>query len=258
MAGAVFFDTHCHLQDDPDPVALWSRAQAAGVTGAICVGTDVEHSERGITLAAQVGGGAIRASAGLHPHEASRQGSEGVEGIAELLSRHSGIVAVGECGLDYHYDHSPRSSQRSAFAAQVALANQHRLALVVHTREAWADTWEILSAEGIPQRLVFHCFTGGPAEAATCLEMGAWLSFSGIVTFPSAQDVRRAATVCPRERLLVETDSPYLAPVPYRGKPNEPALVAVVAAAVAAAREEDLDELAVHLLDNTRRAFQLS
>jgi len=134
-------------------------------------------------------------------------------------------VAIGECGLDYHYDFSPRPAQREAFAAQVGLAKEHGLALVVHTREAWEDTFAILASQGMPERTVFHCFTGGRPEASRALEMGAWLSFSGIITFKNATDIRAAAALCPLERILVETDSPYLAPVPHRGKPNSPALV---------------------------------
>src|SRR5207247_8750451 len=126
----------------------------------------------------------------------------------------------------------PRDVQRRVFAEQVRLAHEHRLALVVHSRSAWDDTFVVLTAEGVPDRTVFHCFTGGPAEARRALDLGAWLSFSGIVTFKNADDVREAAALCPLERLLVETDAPFLAPVPHRGRPNEPAYVALVGAAV--------------------------
>ena len=146
------------------------------------------------------------------------------------------VVAVGEAGLDYHYDHSPRPLQRQVFAAQVELANRRDLPLVVHSRSAWDDTLAVLDREGIPSRTVMHCFTGGPEEAEECLRRGAVLSFSGIVTFPKASEVRDAARICPLDRLMVETDSPYLAPVPHRGKPNRPALVGVVGAAVAEAK----------------------
>ena len=171
---------------------------------------------------------------GLHPHDAKN----GLEGISPLLDEDK-VVAVGECGLDYHYDHSPRDTQREVFQAQVALAHEKRMALVIHTREAWDDTFSILRAEGVPDRTVFHCFTGGADEARRCLALGAWLSFSGIVTFKSADDVRAAAALCPEERLLVETDSPYLAPVPHRGRCNSPGLVPIVGAAVAKARGVD-------------------
>ena len=150
----------------------------------------------------------------------ARGQASGIDGIEALLAEPE-VVAVGECGLDYHYDHSPRDVQREVFAAQIALAHAHDLALVIHTREAWDDTFDILAAEGVPERTVFHCFTGGPDEARRCLDLGAYLSFSGIVTFPTADDVRAAAALCPLDRLLVETDAPYLAPVPHRGERNE-------------------------------------
>ena len=159
------------------------------------------------------------ASIGLHPHEAS----EGVDEVADLLARElaagdGAVVAVGECGLDYYYEHSPRDAQRAAFAAQIALAHTYRLALVIHARDAWADLFDVLGAEGVPERTVLHCFTGGPDEVDRCLDAGMFVSFSGIVTFKNAADVRAAAARCPLDRLLVETDSPFLAPVPHRGR----------------------------------------
>jgi TatD DNase family protein len=192
----------------------------------VSVGTDALQSAAAIDVAARFEG--IWATVGLHPHDAV----QGVDSIVQLLGA-SKVVAVGECGLDYHYDHSPRDVQRAAFAAQIALAHQHDLALVIHTRDAWDDTFDILTAERVPPRTVFHCFTGGVAEAQRCLDLGASLSFSGIVTFKTAHDVREAAVLCPLDRLLVETDAPYLAPNPHRGKTNTPAYVAVVGAAVA-------------------------
>src|SRR5690606_28359318 len=179
------------------------------------------------------------------------------DGIAELLGE-PGVVAVGECGLDYHYDHSPRPVQREVFAAQVALAHEHDLALVVHTREAWEDTFAVLDAEGVPERTVFHCFTGGPDEARACLDRGGHLSFSGIVTFKRADDVRAAAAICPLDRVLVETDSPYLAPVPHRGRPNRPALLPLVGAAVAEAMGVEVDAVAGASWDNAERVYRLA
>ena len=171
------------------------------------------------------------ATVGLHPHDAVN----GTDGLEALVAE-GPVVAVGECGLDYHYEHSPREVQRRAFAEQVALAKRHDLALVVHTREAWDDTYAIFDAEGMPERTIIHCFTGGPDEARACLDRGAYLSFSGIVTFRNAAEVREAALLCPEDRLLVETDSPFLAPVPFRGSTNQPGWVPVVGAAVAEVR----------------------
>ncbi len=232
----MWFDSHCHLQDDPDPAQATSKARAAGVEGIVCVGTDATESLRAIELAGELGPG-VWATVGVHPHEA-RHGTGAAEKLLEdsVVAGDRRVVGVGECGLDYHYDHSSRPEQRSAFAAQIHLARRYELALVVHTREAWEDTFDLLGSEGAPERTVFHCFTGGPAEARRCLDLGAYLSFSGIVSFPKAHDVREAAALCPAERLLVETDSPFLAPVPHRGKRNEPSLVPLVGAAVAAAR----------------------
>ena len=230
-------DSHCHLEGG-EQIA---EARAAGVTRMVTVGTDATESQRAIALAEANDG--VWATVGLHPHDAKN----GVATIEPLLvgdQRHPKIVAVGECGLDYHYDNSPRPTQRDAFAAQIALAHSLGLALVIHTREAWDDTFAILAAEGVPERTIFHCFTGGPAEARRALDAGAHLSFSGIVTFKTAGDIREAAALCPLDRLLVETDSPFLTPVPHRGRPNTPAYVPIVGAAIASVKsvpQEDVE-----------------
>ena len=226
----MWCDSHCHIPYEGIGADAIQQAKAAGVTRLVDVGTDAEQSAAALDVAAQNDN--VWATVGLHPHEASK----GVASVEGLVQGQPKLVGIGECGLDYHYDFSPRPAQREAFAAQIALANSHGLALVVHTREAWDDTFAILRSEGVPSRTIFHCFTGGPAEARTCLDLGAWVSFSGIVTFKNAGDVREAAALCPLDRLLVETDSPYLAPVPHRGKPNVPAYVPLVGAGVAAAK----------------------
>jgi TatD DNase family protein len=230
-------DSHCHLQYEGMPVDALDQAEAAGVRRVICIGTDASESAKAIEVA-RAHPGRVWATVGLHPHDAS----QGVDGIVALLDAPE-VKAVGECGLDYHYDHSPREAQREAFAAQVGLAHQKGLALVVHTREAWDDTFAILAAEGVPESTVFHCFTGGPDEARRALDSGAWLSFSGIVTFKGAEDVRQAAAMAPLDRVLVETDAPFLTPVPHRGKPNSPAYVPLVGAAVARARGVEVAEV---------------
>jgi len=191
-------DHHCHLPAGDAATELIADARSAGVDVLINIGTDVEDSRRAISVAEAHDG--VWATAGVHPHEAS----SGLDGLAALLSGHNDVVAVGETGLDYHYDHSPRPVQRRVFAAQVELANQRGLPLVVHSRSAWDDTFSVLDREGVPARTVMHCFTGGPDEAEECLRRNAMLSFSGIVTFPNADDVRDAARACPLERLLVE------------------------------------------------------
>jgi TatD DNase family protein len=200
-------------------------------------------------------------TAGIHPHDARTAVGPGavnrlgpLEGLADAAE----VVAIGECGLDYHYDHSPRDQQREVFAAQIALARRESLPLVVHTREAWDDTFAILAAESVPEGSVLHCFTGGPDEAAKVLDLGMYLSFSGIVTFKSADDVRAAAELCPLDRLLVETDSPYLAPVPHRGRPNRPALLPLVGATVAEVRGCSVAAVAEATWANAETAYRLS
>ena len=257
-------DSHSHLQDtylagergpaapttgdDPEErlAGALVRAGAAGVRRIVCVGTGPETSAAALRLAAdstrrRFGPDApgVWATVGLHPHDAW----EGTAAVLDLLesavaSGRSGgrLVAVGECGLDYHYEHSPRDAQRRAFAEQVAAARRFDLALVIHARNAWDDLFDVLAAEGVPERTVLHCFTGGPVEARRCLDAGMFVSFSGIVTFKNAVEVREAAALCPLDRLLVETDSPFLAPVPHRGQANEPAWVPIVGAAVAAVK----------------------
>lgn len=226
-----WFDAHCHL-DDRLPGGLagaLDAARSAGVTGFVTVGCDRESSLTALEVATAEAD--VWATVGLHPHDASH----GIDTITDLVLR-PGVVAIGECGLDYHYDHSPRDVQREVFATQIQIALGLELPLVIHTREAWADTFDVLAAEGVPERTIFHCFTGGPDEARRCLDLGAYLSFSGIVTFPNAPEVQESAVLCPADRLLVETDSPYLAPVPHRGKRNQPAHVVAVGEAIARLR----------------------
>lgn len=243
-------DSHCHLDDERVGADAVDAARAAGVERIITIGTDAERSRRAVDLAAAHEG--VWATVGLHPHDAVH----GVDTIVGLLDAPR-VVAVGEAGLDYHYDHSPRSVQRNAFEAQVHLAHRHGLALVVHTREAWDDTFAVLDAAGVPERTVFHCFTGGPDEARRCLDRGAWLSFSGIVTFANAGPVREAAALCPLDRLLVETDAPYLAPVPHRGRPNTPGFVPLVGAAVARVKGLPVEAVAEATWQSAAVAFGL-
>jgi TatD DNase family protein len=245
-----YTDSHCHLYDTRGvPVDdVIAGARAAGVTTMINVGCDAVTTEQAIAVAATHDG--IFATAGLHPHEAKH----GVDTIVPYLGDPN-VIAVGECGLDYYYDHSPRAAQREAFAAQIQLATQRSLPLVVHTRDAWADTFDILDAEGVPELTIFHCFTGGPDEARECIARNAFMSFSGIVTFKTATDVQEAARLCPIDRLLAETDSPYLAPVPHRGRPNRPEYVVHVVAALAEVRGDSLDEVRGATVANACLAF---
>ena len=249
-----WFDNHCHVDDERIPggtAGALAAAREAGVTGFVTVGTDAERSAAAIAIARAHDD--VWATVGLHPHDAVN----GVESIVPLLDADR-VVAVGECGLDYHYDHSPREVQREAFAAQVALAHERGLPLVIHTREAWDDTFAVLAVEGVPGHTIFHCFTGGADEARRALDVGAFLSFSGIITFPSADDVRAAAALCPADRILVETDSPYLAPVPHRGQRNQPAFVPFVGARVAEVRRVNVSQVEHDTEVNARVAFRLT
>ncbi len=247
----VWFDSHCHIHDErvPDgaPGAV-DAAREAGVTQMVTVGCDRATSVAAIELASRFDG--VFATVGLHPHDASN----GVDTIRDLVDT-PGIVAIGEAGLDYFYEHSARDVQKVAFAAQIHLAHERKLPLVIHARDAWSDTFDILRSEGTPTGTIFHCFTGGPDEAQTCLDLGASLSFSGIVTFKGAPEVQAAARMCPLDRMLVETDSPYLAPLPHRGKPNQPAWVAHVGQFIADLRDVPATTIADATTGNARAIF---
>ena len=220
-------DSHCHLDDEQfaaDRDAAIERARAAGIERILAIGTGSgpPDLEAGIRLAEQHT--FVFATVGVHPHDAAKGTPETFDRMAEI-ARHPKVLAIGEIGLDYHYDFSPRDAQRAVFAAQLVLAAQAQKPIVIHTREAWDDTLALLREHGLPHGGIMHCFTGGPGQAEQALELGFHLSFGGILTFPKADDVRKSATLTPENRLLVETDAPYLAPVPHRGKRNEPAFI---------------------------------
>ena len=246
-----YIDSHCHIHDEriPDgPDGAVEAARDMGVDILVTVGCDRATSIAAIDVAARHDN--VFATVGVHPHEATH----GTDSIIDLLDT-PGIVGIGEAGLDYYYEHSPRDIQRQVFAEHIALAHEHDLTLVIHTRDAWDETFEILDAEGTPERTIFHCFTGGPDAAERGLERGIYLSFSGIVTFNSARDVQAAALICPPDKMLVETDSPYLAPVPHRGKKNRPAWVPHVGQFLADLRNEPVTELADATVAATHAAF---
>ena len=230
-----WFDNHCHLPENPEEEIL--RARKELVVGFVNVGTDLETSRMAKEKAKIFSD--VWSTAGVHPHEARK----GIEGIKDLL-KDSNVVAVGEAGLDYHYDHSPREDQNRVFAEHIEMAHTSNLPLVIHTREAWEETFNILDSEGVPKSTVFHCFTGGKVEAKECLDRGAYLSFSGIITFKNSELLREAASECPLDRVMIETDSPYLTPVPFRGKKNEPANVVLVGKELANLQDKPLEEIA--------------
>ena len=254
-----FVDSHAHLADpafDADRQAVLDRAREAGATAVICIGESIEAARRAAALSAEHPG-FIYATAGVHPHDANAfDAGRDIPAIRELCA--GGAVAVGECGLDYHYDHSPREAQRAAFAAQIALAKEIARPVVVHTREAEDDTRDMVVGAGRDGvRGVLHCYTGSRALAEAALDVGWYVSFSGIITFRK-WDADALVRLVPDDRLLAESDAPYLAPVPHRGKRNEPAWVAATVDRLAHVRGTDAAAMRRLTSANARRFFGLA
>ncbi len=256
---AVLIDTHCHLDPQYFPLGpdeAIERAREVGVVGfvVIGVGVDLAPARSAVTLAKRMPGRA-GAAVGVHPHDAATLDDTAYAELAEL-SADPAVVAIGEIGLDYHYDHSPRDVQRQTFARLVGLARERNKPIVVHTRSAPADTLAILTAEGARDvGGVIHCFSEDRAFAEKALDLGFYLSFSGIVTFKASRSIQDVASWAPLGRILVETDSPYLAPIPKRGRPNEPAYVVHTARRVAELRGMAFEALAEATTLNAERAF---
>jgi TatD DNase family protein len=253
-------DSHCHLAGEEfagDLDAVVARARAAGLSGALVILAAADEAEGERAKAVKAAWGGVRFSVGIHPHQAAEHAGGLDRAIGRLdaeLTAHD-AVAIGEIGLDYHYDFSPRDIQQEVFRRQLRLARARALPVIIHTREATEDTFALLREEGAGLRVVFHCFTGGVEMARAALEMGACLSFAGIVTFPKAAELRQVAEMVPADRFLVETDSPYLAPVPFRGKRNEPAFVASVVEALATVRGRTAAQIARDTTANFSRVF---
>jgi TatD DNase family protein len=250
-------DSHCHLDsaefnDDRD--AVIERALEAGVEHMMAIGTGNGPPDLEVGLRLAEKHPAFYATAGVHPHDAAKALPADFKRLADLLA-HPKILAVGEIGLDYHYDFSPREVQQSAFIQQMEIAAQAKKPIVIHTREAWDDTLALIEQHWTPHSIggIMHCFSGGPEEARRALHLGFYLSFGGIVTFPKALAVQEAAKSAPRERILIETDAPYLAPVPKRGKRNEPAFMVHTARKLAELRGESYEELCAATTANFRR-----
>jgi TatD DNase family protein len=251
----VLVDTHCHLHllEEP-PEQVVAEARAEGVGHLVDVGIDLDSSRRAAANAARLP--PVSATAGVHPHDAAALDDRALEELRALLADER-VVAAGETGLDYYRDRSPREVQRAAFAAHVRLAAELDKALVVHNREAFADVLAILRGEGAPERVVFHCFTGDPRAAERVLEAGWYLSFAGTVTFRNAPEQRAACAAVPLDRMVLETDSPFLSPHPYRGRPNHPGRVAVTAATVAAVHGVPVEQVAAATTATAARVFGL-
>jgi TatD DNase family protein len=254
----VVADSHGHLDlpaFDADRGDVLARARAAGVERMLLIGgvDEEEGHRRALRVASELG---LPVAAGIHPHEA-RLATVDIYDELRALAAEKRIVAIGEIGLDFHYDHSPRDAQREAFRAQVRLARELGLPVIIHTREADDETAALLEEEGAAAGVI-HCFTGGHDLARRALALGFYISFSGIAAFPRAEVIQEVARTMPLDRLLVETDSPFLAPPPHRGKRNEPAFVVEVVKLVARLRGETPEAVGRAALANFERAFAIA
>ncbi len=251
-------DSHCHLdsdQFDADRDAAIARALAAGVTTMLAIGTGEGPPDLDAAIRLADAHPAFLATVGVHPHNAHRVTSETYPAL-RALAQHPKCVSIGEIGLDYHYDFSPRDKQREVFVEHLKLARELQLPIIIHTREAWADTIEILEQHWDPALGgVFHCFSEGVSEAEQALALNFHFGLGGVITFPKADRLREAASFIPLDRILLETDAPYLAPVPFRGKRNEPAYLPHTAKRLAALRGLTNSELEELTTQNFRHLF---
>lgn len=256
MSGII--DSHAHLGWDSfqeDRAEVIQRAFDKGVEQIVQAGVYLNNIPNLIAMAEEYPD--IFAGVGLHPHEA-KDWDDLSGGLIREACRHPKVVAIGECGLDFFYNHSDREAQLKVFANQVDLARELDKPLIIHSRDAWPETFDILTQHGQGKvRGVFHCFTGGPAQIPEIAKIDFYVSFSGIVTFAKAKEIQAAAPLVPADRILVETDCPYLAPQGHRGKRNEPSFVWIVAQKLAELRGVPVDEIARQTVENTRRLFNL-
>jgi TatD DNase family protein len=253
-------DSHAHIQGKEyagEVEAVIARARAAGIDKIMAVGGAAEMSSNHDAVALADSYENVYATVGMHPHDAKDVGPEDLKSLRELTV-HPKVVAVGETGLDYYYSHSPHGVQRRVFAEFIHLARQTRLPLVVHERDAAQDAAQLLRSEGNGDlRGVIHCFTGNYEAACAYLDLGFYLSFTGIITFKNAEPLRDVARQLPLEKILIETDSPYLTPMPHRGKRNEPAYVRLVAETLAIVKSVSLEEIGQITSGNVRDLFNI-
>ena len=250
----MLIDSHCHLDDkqfDPDRDAVIQRALEAGVERMMAIGTGDGPPDLEAALRLARRHDFIYATVGVHPHDAAKATPETFAAL-EALAADTKVLAIGEIGLDYHYDFSPRNVQREVFVEQLKLAGRAGKPIVIHTREAWDDTLLVLREHWSGGGII-HCFSGGPGEARQALDLGFYLSFGGVLTFPKADALREAARLAPEDRLLIETDAPYLAPVPQRGKRNEPAFMLETARRLAEVRGVAPERIAEVTTENFAR-----
>ncbi len=252
-------DSHCHLDDkqfDQDRAAVVQRARDAGLKWMLAIGTGDGPPDLRAAIRFAEAYEQVLASVGVHPNDAPKVTSEATYKEIESLLHHDKVVALGEIGLDYHWG-VDKDLQTPVFLKQLEIAAAARKPVIIHTRDAWKDTIDILRAHWAPSGLpcIMHCFTGSTEQARECIDLGFYLAFGGVTTFPKATAVREAATIVPPDKLLLETDSPYLSPAPFRGKRNEPAYVLHTARTVAEVRGVSLDELARQTTENFERIF---
>ncbi len=253
----MWFDSHCHLHlcEAGGPVEeVIARAHAAGVSTMVTIGIDVESSKRAVSIAQRNNG--VYASVGVHPNDADQWEPQTALAIESALAEDC-VIAVGESGLDFYRDAVSPEAQAAAFRDHIRLAKEFDKVLVIHTRESVAAALDVVDEEGPPGRILWHCWSGDEQQLNRALAMGSCISFAGNLSFKSARQLRDVAPLVPQDRLLVETDSPFLSPVPFRGKPNEPARVIHVGEAVAMARGTTTDAVARSTTDNALRLFDL-
>jgi TatD DNase family protein len=253
-------DSHCHLDDaqfDRDRDALIERARQAGIKYILAIGTGDGPPDLETAVRLADSHPFIYATAGIHPNDAAKLDLDTFKNLESIL-KHPRLKAVGEIGLDYHWG-VPKKTQAPIFIRQLEIAENAQMPVIIHTRDAWADTIDILRTRWKPTGLpcVMHCFTGTSEAARECLELGFHLAFGGVTTFPKAAEIREAARITPADRLLLETDSPYLAPIPYRGKRNEPSFIVHTAEVIARERGIPVEELAAQTTANFERLFRL-
>jgi TatD DNase family protein len=251
-------DSHCHLDDaqfNPDREGVIQRAREAGLKYCLSIGTGDGPPDLSVAIRQAEAHDFVYATVGVHPNDAGKVAENTLQDLEGLL-QHPKVKALGEIGLDYHWG-VPKDVQMPVFVQQLEIAAAARMPVIIHTRDAWADTLAVLrehwAARGVPG--IMHCFTGDAVQARECLDMGFYLAFGGVTTYPKAKEVREAAVVVPADRLLLETDAPYLAPVPQRGKRNEPAFVAHTARALALMRGEEVSHVAATTTANFERLF---
>lgn len=250
----MWFDSHCHLHlcaENGSVREVVERARGAGVTDMLTVGIDVPSSRRSVEIAEELG---VGAAVGVHPNSATEWDEEAEAALREMMASDA-VVAVGESGLDFYRDSAPADAQRAAFSAHIRLSKEYDRTLVIHTRDSVTEALELLAAEGPPQRFIFHCWSGDMDQLHVALDLGAHISFAGNVSFKNAPNLREAAAAVPDDRLLVETDSPFLSPEPHRGKPNEPRHVSFVGMAVAEARRVAVTVVAEQTTRNAAAVF---